>query len=133
VGLRGFVDHPELPSVYAEHDLLVFPSLEEVFGLVVLEAMAAGLPVIASRFAGATRDLVEDGRTGWVMDPSSADGIASALETAFASRREWPDFGARARTRALECSPRLATERILDAFSIAELPRRDRRLKETVA
>jgi glycosyltransferase involved in cell wall biosynthesis len=132
VTLRGFVDQPELPSVYAEHDLLVFPSLEEVFGLVLLEAMAAGLPVIASCFAGATRDLVDDGSTGWIMDPSAADGIVSALEEALASRRLWPDLGARARQRAQECSPQLAAERIVHALTIAELPRRARQMQETV-
>lgn len=120
VTLRGFVDQPELPALYAEHDLFVFPSLEETFGVVLLEAMAAGLPAIASRTAGATCDFVDPGKTGWTMDPSTPDGIARALEEALASRRLWPDLGAEARRRMEARSPRLAAEGLVRAVEIAE-------------
>lgn len=122
VTMRGFVDQPELPALYAEHDLFAFPSLEETFGVVLLEAMAAGLPTIASCFAGATRDFVEVGNSGWIMDPSSADGIVRALQDALNARHAWPDLGAAARKRLEEASPRHAAEEIVRALDIAELP-----------
>jgi glycosyltransferase involved in cell wall biosynthesis len=122
VTMRGFVDQPELPALYAEHDLFTFPTLEDTFGIVLLEAMAAGLPVIASCFAGATRDCVEAGNTGWIMDPSAAGGIVRALEDALAARHLWPDLGAKARRRMEERSPRQAAEEIVRALEIAELP-----------
>jgi glycosyltransferase involved in cell wall biosynthesis len=69
VDWRGFVDQPELPAIYGEADAFAFPTLGDPFGIVLLEAAAAGLPVVASPRAGATWDLVEDGRTGFVVDP----------------------------------------------------------------
>jgi len=64
---------------YALADLFVFPSLEEVWGLVLNEAMACGLAVIASPLAGATRDLVEDGVNGLVVDPRDVHALSGAL------------------------------------------------------
>src|SRR5581483_8803174 len=65
---RGFVDQPGLPDVYAEADMFVFPTLDDTFGIVVLEAAAAGLPLISSPLAGATEDFVRDGINGLVVD-----------------------------------------------------------------
>src|SRR4029078_12686329 len=78
---RGFVDQPGLPSVYAEADVFAFPTLDDPFGIVVLEAAASGLPIVASPFAGATLDLVEDGRSGFVVSPDDRDAWARALVT----------------------------------------------------
>ena len=79
VEFRGFVDQPELAAVYAEADVFAFPTLDDPFGIVVLEAAAAGLPVVASPFGGATLDLIEDGRNGFVIDPNDIVGWARAL------------------------------------------------------
>lgn len=68
-----FVSHLEfdaLPSVYAAADILVLPSEEEVWGLVVNEALACGLPVIVSAQAGCAPDLVVEGKTGWIISPN---------------------------------------------------------------
>lgn len=79
VEFRGFVDQPELPKVYAEADVFAFPTLDDPFGIVVLEAAASGLPVVASPFAGATTDLIEDGRSGFVIHPGDTARWARAL------------------------------------------------------
>jgi glycosyltransferase involved in cell wall biosynthesis len=79
VEFRGFVDQPGLPAVYAEAEVFTFPTLDDPFGMVLLEAAAAGLPVVASPFAGATLDLVEHGRTGFVADPDDTTTWARAL------------------------------------------------------
>ena len=65
--------------MYAEADVFAFPTLDDPFGIVVLEAAAAGLPVVASPFGGATLDLIEDGRNGFVIDPNDIVGWARAL------------------------------------------------------
>jgi glycosyltransferase involved in cell wall biosynthesis len=62
----GFANQSELPRVYAAIDLLVLPSRSESWGLVVNEAMACGVPVIASDRVGCVPDLVHPGRTGEV-------------------------------------------------------------------
>lgn len=69
VDWRGFVDQPELPAIYGEADAFAFPTLGDPFGIVLLEAAASGLPVVASPHAGASWELVEDGRTGFIVDP----------------------------------------------------------------
>ncbi len=68
----GRVEPGELRHVYASADLLVFPSTTETQGLVLLEAMAAGLPVVAARAGGAV-DVVEDGRNGFLSPPEAGE------------------------------------------------------------
>ncbi len=71
-----------LAKFYAAADVFVFPSLIDVWGLVVNEAMACGLPVLASRFAGASQELVDNNDVGQTFDPTDLEGFASLL-------REW--------------------------------------------
>jgi len=66
VTISGFINQAELPAWYAAADALVLPSdARETWGLVVNEAMAAGLPVVVSDAAGCAPDLVEEGANGW--------------------------------------------------------------------
>ena len=58
IDFLGSVDHKEMPSIYKSTDLLVFPTLEDVWGLVVNEAILAGIPVLSSIYAGCTKELV---------------------------------------------------------------------------
>jgi glycosyltransferase involved in cell wall biosynthesis len=79
VEFAGFVDQDGLPERYGAADAFAFPSLDDPFGFVLLEAMAAGLPVVSSPLAGATPDLVVDGANGLVADPNEIDATAGAL------------------------------------------------------
>ena len=79
VSFAGFVDQVDLPDRYAAADAFAFTSINESFGVVLLEAMAAGLPVVASPHAGATHDLIEDERNGLVADPDDVGALAAAL------------------------------------------------------
>jgi glycosyltransferase involved in cell wall biosynthesis len=81
VEFSGFVDQSAMPRVYADADVLAFPTLDDTFGMVVVEAAAAGLPIVASPFAGATLELVEDGVNGFVADPDDTDAWTHALVT----------------------------------------------------
>lgn len=105
VSFRGFVDQGDLPAVYADHDVFLFPSLLESFGVVPLEAMAAGVPVVASSLAGATRDVVEDGRSGWTMDPRDPAEVQRALGAALEARPRLVEMGQLARRAAQQNSP----------------------------
>lgn len=119
VHLRGFVDQAALPQLYAEHDLFVFPSLEDTFGVVLLEAMAAGVAPVASRLAGATNDFVAHGLNGWVIDEISVTGIAAALSDALMARTTWDKVGNAARRKVEEQSPQRVANEILRAVNLA--------------
>ena len=64
-------------------DLFLFTSLQEGLPVAVMEAMACGLPIIASRIRGIV-DLIEEGEGGWLADPTDADGFAAAMREALA-------------------------------------------------
>jgi glycosyltransferase involved in cell wall biosynthesis len=76
----GFIERDRLADLYADADLLVFTSATETCGLVVLEAMASGLPVVAAD-AGGVRDNVRDGLTGALLPAGDADAFASSVVT----------------------------------------------------
>ena len=78
VTLLGF--RTDAPALMAAADVFVLPSLAEPFGLVLLEAMALGRPVVATR-AGGPVEIVVDGETGFLVPPSSPDALAGTLRT----------------------------------------------------
>ena len=71
--------HAEVLREMGRHDVFVFPSLFEGFGLVILEAMSQGLPVIATEHT-AGPDLIEEGQSGFIVPIRSAEAIAEKLE-----------------------------------------------------
>jgi glycosyltransferase involved in cell wall biosynthesis len=79
VDFAGFVDQPHLPAEYAAAQTYAFPTLRDPFGIVLLEAAASGLPIVASPHGGATLDLIEDERDGLVRNPVDHAGFGSAL------------------------------------------------------
>lgn len=73
------LDHQSVLTLMKQHDVLLFPSLFDGFGLVITEAMSQGTPVIASeRCAGP--DLIYHGQNGWLMDAASTESLISSIE-----------------------------------------------------
>jgi len=93
----GFVDPDALRALYAGAEVFAFPSLEEGFGLPVLEAMAQGTPVVTSS-GTATAEVAGD--AGLLVDPSDADGLADALRRLLSDPDEAARLGAAGRERA---------------------------------
>ena len=79
VHLPGFRQYEELPAYYGLAEAFVHASTVEQWGLVVNEAMAAGLPVIVSNRCGCVRDLVQDGVNGFMFDPNDVDALATQM------------------------------------------------------
>ena len=75
----GFVQYNRLPEIYNLSDALILPSKQEVWGLVVNEALASGIPVLVSKYAGCSRDLV-DRNNGNVIDEITAAGIKQSIK-----------------------------------------------------
>lgn len=76
----GFKQQEELLRYYAIADVLVLPSTEEVWGLVVNEALAAGLYVLCSKYAGAAHDLIKEGWNGAIFDPCNVEELAVLIK-----------------------------------------------------
>jgi glycogen(starch) synthase len=100
ITLTGFVQHTAVPTVLASLDLLVLPSAYEEMGSILVEAMVAGLPVVASDVGGIP-EVVRDGETGLLVPPGDAGALATALDRLVADRelRARLATGARARSR----------------------------------
>jgi D-inositol-3-phosphate glycosyltransferase len=78
VMLRGQVDHEELPFYYSAADLLVIPSYYESFGLVALESLACGTPVVSFN-VGAMDNIIHNGLTGGIVNDLSPRALAQAI------------------------------------------------------
>jgi glycosyltransferase involved in cell wall biosynthesis len=117
----GSVPYDAMPGYYAQCDLLAFPSLLDEWGLVVNEAMAAGLPVLGSLLAQAVTELVDDGRTGWVFDPRVPGAMLKAITRALDTP---PDrmiaIGEAARRRIDAVTPQDAADRIARALHMSD-------------
>jgi D-inositol-3-phosphate glycosyltransferase len=79
VAFVGAVDHAKLPQYYSAADICVVPSHYESFGLVAVEAMASGVPVVASRVGGLT-GTIKDGETGYLIPWLCPEPFAERIE-----------------------------------------------------
>src|SRR6266540_1770240 len=115
VFLAGWRPHDELPEALNAADLLVLPSAAEAFGLVLVEAMACGLPVIATDAHGPAQ-LVAPG-TGWLVAADDEDALAETLLAAASDAEERKRRGNRAyqHSRANYGWPLIAA-RIVDLY-----------------
>jgi len=94
--VRFLPPREDVLAYYAAADVYVGPSLEDAFGLPILEAMACGLPVIASSFAGAS-EAIEDGANGLILrEPEDAAELASRIKLLASDERLRSSLGARA-------------------------------------
>jgi glycosyltransferase involved in cell wall biosynthesis len=99
VVFTGYLSGDELAAAYASADLFVFPGANETLGNVVLEAMASGLPVVAPQ-AGGIQDLVQNGKTGFLVDPESRDSMIAAVAALVANPTFAAEMGAAGRQAA---------------------------------
>lgn len=95
----GYLQGLELASAYASADAFIFPSRTETLGLVLLEAMAAGCPVIAAR-SGGIPDIVTDGVNGYLFNPKDENGSIAATISLLENREERETLRQNARREA---------------------------------
>ncbi|WP_167555364.1 glycosyltransferase family 4 protein [Gottfriedia acidiceleris] len=77
VSFLGYKEGKELRELYANADLFIFPSLNDCFGLVLIEALCAELPLLTSKYAGASYDVIKD--NGYIYDPYDQDNFLRKL------------------------------------------------------
>ncbi len=109
----GFVDDADLPDLYRAARVFAFPSLYEGFGLPPLEAMACGVPVVASN-ASSLPEVMGD--AGLLVDPLDVDGLAEALVRAAADDAWRAQAIARGLARARQFTWRRAAEQLLAVY-----------------
>ncbi len=118
----GFVPHEELDRLYDEAAVVVLPSHREGLPLCVIEAMAHGRPVVATAVGGVPQ-LVEDGRTGFLVPPGDPAALRAALERLLGDPALRRRFGRAARVRIERlCSWERVTDATLEAYGL-ERPR----------
>ena len=112
----GNVPYGELPKWYGQAGILAFPTLADEWGVVVNEALAAGLPVLGSVFSQAVEELVLDGRNGWTFRPDRPEDLASALDRALDTPAdELENMRVRARWSVSHLTPAFAADQFLKA------------------
>ena len=79
VHFAGFVNQAEMPALLGASDVFLFPSTGEPWGLIVNEAMAAGLPVVVGERCGCVPDLVIEGGNGFLVGDGDLDGLTGAM------------------------------------------------------
>ena len=79
VHFLGFKSRSELREYYVAADVFVFPTREDIWGLVLNEAMARGLPCVASKHAIAANEMIEDGENGYLIEPEDLDEMVLRL------------------------------------------------------
>lgn len=94
----GQVPFAQMAAIFESHQLFVMPSFYEPFGIVYLEAMGAGLPIIAST-AGAGKELIDDGESGYLVPPGNAFQIAQYIQKLAHDRPFLTKMGLKARQR----------------------------------
>ena len=112
----GFADRARLRDYFRTASLVVLPSLEDNCPMVVLEAMAAGVPVVASGVGGVP-DLVEDGNTGLLCDPHRPSTITQAVDALLGNPNLAESIARKAKARArARFHPKTIAERHLKIY-----------------
>lgn len=99
-----------LTDFLAGLDLFIMPSRAEGLGSAAINAMAHGLAVVATRVGGLP-ELIEEGRTGWLVPPDSPEALAEAIVAALSDRARLTRYGAKAREQARQFSVAIMLER----------------------
>lgn len=115
VTFTGAVSHAKLPQYYNAADVFVLPSHHESFGLVALEAMACGTPVVASRVGGLT-SFISDGLTGYLIPWRCPEPFARRIETLLSNPILRNTMGRAARSRAMDMTWTRSADRTLNVY-----------------
>ncbi len=122
----GYAPYTELPRYYRTADVFCAPATSrESFGIVLLEAMAVGKPIVATNIDGYA-SVVTHGEEGWLVPPKDSRGLAQALVSVMSDETLRQQMGARGRLKAREYSWEHIARRVLDYYTrvISESPQK---------
>jgi glycosyltransferase involved in cell wall biosynthesis len=113
---EGFQAPESLPEYFGRSDVFVLPSRHDGWGVVVNQALAAGLPVIVSDAVGAGVDLVEDGVNGMCVAANDVEALYLAVQTVASSPEVAARWGRSSREKALTITPEVGAEKWVRVF-----------------
>lgn len=93
-----YLPHEMLPELYNSCDILTSPSIVEPFGMVLIEAMACGKPVVGSKVGG-IKDIIDDGENGFLVEPGRPDQLAEKIHLILSDKKMQKRFGTKAREK----------------------------------
>jgi glycosyltransferase involved in cell wall biosynthesis len=117
VKFLGFREAHELPPLFAAADFFLMPSRVEPWGIVLAEAMASGLAVVASDQVGAAYDLLEEGQNGFLVREGSAEAWSDALQRCFSERDRLATMGRQSSEIARQWTCRRSVQLFLTAVA----------------
>ncbi len=115
VKFAGYMTGERLASAYASADIFVFPSAFESFGLVILEAMASGLPVVSSRVGGA-QDMIQEDVTGYTFAVNDVDALVNGVQQIVGQAGKLQAMGLAARRHAESQSWPNMMDELIDCY-----------------
>ena len=125
--LRPDVAYSKVPQIVAQHDLVVFPSLvADAFGRVIVEAMAAGKPVIASRIGG-MQHIIIDKKTGFLFTPGDTDELMQKISLLLKNAALRKKMGEQGRMAAKEYDPLNITNEMIRIYGKVRHAGKDRK------
>ncbi|MEM4406493.1 MAG: glycosyltransferase [Candidatus Methanomethylicaceae archaeon] len=124
IRLLGYQEEERMLELYALSDLLLLPSIYEPYGLVCVEALWAGLPLLVSKEVGSLPEVLKDGENGWSFDPGNSNEVREKFLLALrAGKDKLKEMGqhsidiARRNFTSSECAQHFAAE-LLDSFPV---------------
>jgi glycosyltransferase involved in cell wall biosynthesis len=122
VEYAGFQPPEELPRFFSRADAFVLPSRHDGWGVVVNQALAAGLPLLCSDAVGAAHDLIEQNKNGVMFRAGSVTALRDALQLVAGDRDLRERWGAASRARAADWTPERGAEKLAALFAKLESP-----------
>jgi glycosyltransferase involved in cell wall biosynthesis len=113
----GWVHREQISEIYTLAEAFVFPTHSDTWGLVVNEAMACGLPIIASQVAGCVPDLLQDGWNGFAVPPRDVDGFVRSMQVLFDDPESARRMGSRSFERVHKYTPEKCAAGIVQALA----------------
>ncbi|HEY9612721.1 glycosyltransferase family 4 protein [Allocoleopsis sp.] len=113
----GWVEYGLLGKYFQQADVFVFPTLEDIWGMVALEAMVFGKPVLCSKWAGAS-EMVIEGENGYIFDPFEPEELAIAMRRFLNSPELIDSMGKQAQQLISSKNPSSAAQSFVDVISL---------------
>jgi glycosyltransferase involved in cell wall biosynthesis len=113
----GWVHREQIPEIYALAEAFVFPTYSDPWGLVVNEAMACSLPIVASEVAGCVPDLLQDGWNGFAVRPRDVEGLVRSMQKLSDDPESARRMGSNSFQRIQEYTPEKCAAGIVQALA----------------